>query len=118
MNWMNRSARLALLMAVMVLLLGGTRLNAIGANQSPAVTQPPADYAPTAADAARTATEQLKVLPATAVQVDCAPGVRTLPIFTTLSGIGGPQRLYILADGRCFQDPSNKAEVPVEQIEP
>jgi hypothetical protein len=115
---MNRPVRLALLVTLLLLVLGGARLNAAGANGPQASAQPPADYVPTAADAARTAAEQLRGLPATAVQVDCAPGVPTLPIFTTLSGIGGAQPLLILADGRCFRDRANNADVPVEPIDP
>lgn len=57
---------------------------------------------PNAADAARTAAEELATLPAGMVQVDCAPGMPTFPIFTQLSGVPSPNRIRILADGRCF----------------
>jgi hypothetical protein len=85
--------------------------------QLPDVTQPPADYVPTAADAARAAAEEIKHLPSTAVQVDCAPGVPKFPIYTTTSGGFSRQRRYILADGRCFQD-SVVRDLPIEEILP
>lgn len=113
----SRTGRLALLCAILLLLLGGRELGAAGATQSADVKQPVAGYAPTAEDAARAASEQIKTLPAGAVQVECAPGVPTLPIYTTMSGLGGPQQFYILADGRCFQDKLNNTAVPVERID-
>ena len=58
---------------------------------------------PTLEDARLAAAEQLRLLPANAKQVDCAPGMRTLPPYTTLSGGIARVRRTILADGRCFE---------------
>jgi hypothetical protein len=75
-------------------------------------------YVPTLEDARRTAAEQLKVIPAGARQVECAPGVATFPPYTTQSG--GMSRIHrmVLADGRCFEwegvrDPRTMIEVIV-----
>jgi len=118
MNALRKSRRPAILAIVLLLVLGAGVVTALGAMRPSQAIKTPGDHAPTAQDAARTAAEQLRLLPATASQVDCAPGVRTLPIYTTLSGTGGPHRLIVLADGRCFQDSASSGDVPVEQIEP
>ena len=63
---------------------------------------------PTLEDAAKAAAEELKQLPASAIQVDCSPDFKTLPPYTRLTGgvLGGPQRSFILSDGRCYVDPA------------
>jgi hypothetical protein len=76
------------------------------------------DVQPTLEDARRTAEEELKLLPANASQVDCAPSMATVPPFTRLSGLPGTQRMVVLADGRCFVSPDRKALPEVEAIEP
>lgn len=113
---------LAVVTVLLLLVGGGSQLSAQAVQPRPndwlRAAQTPEVYAPTAADASRAAAEQLRRLPDGAVQVDCAPGRRTLPIYTTLSGIGGPHRTYVLADGRCFQVPPELGSVPVEPIDP
>lgn len=96
---MKRLVKPVLAGALLLGLVVGTQLTTSAA--------PPAEL-PTAADAAKAATEQLKALPPTAVQVDCAPGKPTLEPFTTLSGLPGAASRYILADGRCFADADRK----------
>lgn len=86
---------------------GGLLLGLVLATQLTTSAAPPAEH-PSAADAAKAATEQLKALPPSVVQVNCAPGKPTLEPFTTLSGVPGAAPRYILADGRCYVDPDNK----------
>jgi len=115
MTWRSRLAGLAIAVAIIGIAVGCSRSS--GANPDPAPTSsPPTNQGLTAADAARTAADQMKQLPPTAVQVDCAPGVPTLPIFTTLSGVAGTKRLHVLADGRCFTVPAE--QVLVEPVDP
>ena len=88
--------------AAAVLLFAATQLGSMAAEPGDA------NRVPTADDAARAAAEQLKQLPETVVQVDCAPGVPTLRPYTRLSGVPGANPRYVLADGRCFVDPNGE----------
>ena len=47
--------------------------------------------------------QELHSLPSDVVQIDCRPGMATLPPYTRFTGFSS---MYVLADGRCFIDPS------------
>jgi hypothetical protein len=103
--------------AVMIVLLTlvsveGLSAGHLGASRSPsprsdAAEPTPSSSRPTDADAAKTAAEELATLSDAAYQIDCRPNMETLPPFTRFTGVPGMGSAFrILADGRCYIDPT------------
>jgi hypothetical protein len=92
----------------------GSQFGLAPASQGPT---PPQEIVPTFEDADAIGAAELKLLPADAVQVDCAPGMRTAPPFTRPSRGQSAHQLFILSDGRCFEWDGPDPRLIVEPIE-